>query len=156
KANPYPDLPDPLTLKNGQKVTIPELWWSKRRPEIVEDFDREVYGRVPKNVPAITWEVTHTTKTNNVDFAVVTKELLGHVDNSSYPAIKVDIQLTMTVPANANGSVPLMMEFGFSFGPFGFRPRGSSGTNGPAGTNSPPRGFFPGQGTGPTWQQQLL
>src|SRR5262249_21741795 len=71
-------------------------------------------------------------------------------------AIKVDIQLTMTVPANANGPVPLMMEFGFGFGPFGFRPRGSSGTNGPAVTNSPPRGFFPGQGTGPTWQQQLL
>jgi hypothetical protein len=157
KANPYPDLPDPLTLKNGQKVTTPEIWWSKRRPEIVEDFDREVYGRVPENVPPVTWEVTHTIKTNNGDFAIVTKELLGHVDNSSCPAIKVNIQLTMTVPANASGPVPLMMEFGFgSFGPFGMRPRGASGTNGPAGTNSPPRSFFPGQGTGPTWQQQLL
>src|SRR5262249_42442235 len=37
KANPYPDLPDPLTLKNGQKVTTPEQWWQQRRPEIVED-----------------------------------------------------------------------------------------------------------------------
>src|ERR1019366_8670257 len=48
KANPFPDLPDALTLKNGKKVTKPADWWSKRRPEIVEDFDREIYGRVPK------------------------------------------------------------------------------------------------------------
>src|SRR5580698_10202743 len=40
KANPFPDLPDPLTLKSGKKVTKASDWWSKRRPEIVEDFDR--------------------------------------------------------------------------------------------------------------------
>ena len=48
KANPFPDLPDPLKLKNGKKVTTPDLWWNERRPEIVEDFEREVLGRVPK------------------------------------------------------------------------------------------------------------
>ena len=42
KANPYPDLPDPLTMNDGQKVTSAQMWWDKRRPEIVEDFDREV------------------------------------------------------------------------------------------------------------------
>ena len=51
KANPYPDLPDPLTLKNGRKVTTADAWWKQRRPEIVEDFEREVFGRVPANVP---------------------------------------------------------------------------------------------------------
>src|ERR1700751_85342 len=49
KANPYPDLPDVLTLKNGKKVTSKAMWWNQRRPEIVEDFEREVLGRVPKN-----------------------------------------------------------------------------------------------------------
>ena len=34
KANPYPDLPDPLTLKNGEKVASPEQWWNKRRPNL--------------------------------------------------------------------------------------------------------------------------
>src|SRR6185369_2676320 len=58
KANPYPDLPDPLTLKNGQKVATAEPWWEQRRPEIVEDFEREVVGRVPKDVPKVTWSVT--------------------------------------------------------------------------------------------------
>ncbi|HEV8485795.1 MAG TPA: acetylxylan esterase, partial [Blastocatellia bacterium] len=47
KANPYPSLPDPLVLKNGKKVTTAKMWWNQRRSEIVEDFDREIYGRVP-------------------------------------------------------------------------------------------------------------
>src|SRR5262249_14059477 len=46
KANPYPKLPDPLVLKNGKKVTSTKMWRQQRRPEIAEDFDREVYGRV--------------------------------------------------------------------------------------------------------------
>ena len=42
KANPFPILPDALTLKNGTKVTTAAVWWKQRRPEIVEDFEREV------------------------------------------------------------------------------------------------------------------
>src|SRR4051794_32989043 len=57
KSNPFPNLPDPLVLKSGQKVTTPEMWWKQRRPELVEDFEREVFGRVPKNVPKVTWSV---------------------------------------------------------------------------------------------------
>lgn len=54
KANPYPNLPELLTLKNGKKVTTPAQWWNQRRPEIVEDFEREIFGRIPKNVPKVT------------------------------------------------------------------------------------------------------
>src|SRR5216110_410807 len=60
KANPFPDLPEVLTLKNGKKVTTPDMWWNQRRPEILEDFDREVLGRVPRNAPKVTWAVTQT------------------------------------------------------------------------------------------------
>src|SRR5215472_13209533 len=31
-ANPYPDLPPVLKLKNGEAVTTPEAWWKQRRP----------------------------------------------------------------------------------------------------------------------------
>src|SRR4030095_3746065 len=123
KANPYPDLPDPLTLKNGQKVTTPEVWWKQRRPEIVEDFEREVVGRVPKNVPKVTWTVV----TQVVDGVVgnvpaIGKKLVGHVDNSACPAISVDIQMTVATPAKAKGPVPLLMMFGGLFGGSGLPP----------------------------------
>jgi hypothetical protein len=139
KANPYPNLPDPLTLKNGKKVKDARIWWSKRRSEIVEDFDREIYGRVPKNTPKVTWETVSTTTERNGEFSVVTKKLLGHVDNSAYSSIKVDIDLTFTTPADATGPVPVMLEFGWVFPP-GFRPPALPPTTKP----------------GPTWQQQLL
>jgi len=102
KANPYPTLPDPLILKNGKKVKSAKDWWTKRRPEIVEDFDREIYGRVPPNIPAVKWELVSTTGN--------TKKLAGHVGD-------VNIQLELTTPADAKGKVPVIMEFGF-IGPF--------------------------------------
>jgi len=111
-ANPYPDLPAVLTLKNGKKVTTPAMWWNQRRPEIVEDFDREVLGRVPKNAPSVKWEVTKTVEAKLGGVPVVAKQLLGHVNNSSDPDITVDIQMTLVVPAGAKGPVPVMMMFG--------------------------------------------
>ena len=114
KANPYPDLPDPLTCKDGTKVTSPEQW-RKRRAEIVEDFDREIYGRVPRETPKVNWEVTATEKQMVGEVPVVIKRLVGHVDNSSYPLVTVNIQLTLTTPEKAAGPVPVIMEFGFSF-----------------------------------------
>ena len=83
KANPYPDLPDPLVLNNGDKVSTALVWRTKRRPEIVEDFDREVYGRVPKDVPKVTWEVTGLTDETVGEMPVITKRLVGHVDKSN-------------------------------------------------------------------------
>jgi hypothetical protein len=111
-ANPFPNLPDVLTLKNGKKVTKADVWWKQRRPEIVEDFEREVLGRIPKTVPKVTWEVTKTANAKVGDHAVVGKQLLGHVDNSSYPDVQVDIQMTLVVPADAKGPVPVMLMFG--------------------------------------------
>lgn len=120
KASPYTTLPDPLVLKNGKRVTSAKEWWTKRRQEIIEDFDREVYGRMPAHTPIVKWEVTRKADTTIGAIKAVTKYLVGHVDNSSYPDIKVDIQLTLTTPAAANGPVPVMLEFGFIFPP-GFR-----------------------------------
>ncbi len=142
KANPFPTLPDPLVLKNGKKVTTEKMWWNQRRPEIVEDFDREIYGRVPKDLPKVNWEVVSTTNETVGDIPVITKKLTGHVDNSSYSLIKVDIQLSLTTPANATGPVPVIMEFGFIAPPGGgFRPPAPA-----AGAPAPL----------PSWQQQVL
>jgi hypothetical protein len=146
KANPYPDLPDPLTLNDGKKVTSAEVWWSRRRPEIVEQFDREIYGRLPAHVPSVQWEVISTIQEKNGDYDVITKKLVGHVDNSSYPQVKVDIALMLSTPANAAGPVPVIMELGVDpAGTAGMRKRTEAG-----GIKLPPQ--FPG----PAWQQQVL
>jgi hypothetical protein len=129
KANVYPSLPDPLLLKDGKRVTSAKVWWSKRRPEIVEDFDREILGRAPANLPKVIWEVVSTTPEMIGGVPVATKRLTGHVDNSAWPQIKVNIDLLLTTPAIAK-SIPEMMP-------------GNPGNRGP-GDN------------GLTWQQQVL
>lgn len=117
KANPFPDLPELLTLKNGNQVTTAEQWWEQRRPEIAEDFEREVIGRVPKHVPKVTWTVV-----SNVTDGLVGKlpangkRLVGHVDNSACPAIEVNIRMTVVTPAQAKVPVPVLMMFGGFFG----------------------------------------
>ena len=58
-AAPYPTLPDPLVMNDGTKVTT-AAQWTKRRAEIKEFFDRDVYGRVPRNTPAVKWEIVST------------------------------------------------------------------------------------------------
>jgi hypothetical protein len=156
KANPYPNLPDPLVLKNGEKVRTAQMWWEQRRPEIVADFDQEVYGRVPVKVPTVDWEVVSSTRTNQGDVPVLTKRLVGHVDNSSCPDIQVDIQLTLTTPAAATNPVPVVMELAFGGFGAGF---GGRGRGGPGGTNAPgaTKGIAGGPfGGGPNWQDAVL
>ncbi len=89
KANLYPNLPDPLVEKNGKHVTTAQEWWKERRPEIVADYDREVLGLTPANLPRVTWQVVTSTPEIMGGVAVVTRRLAGHVDNSSYPQIAV-------------------------------------------------------------------
>jgi len=143
KASPYTSLPDPLILNSGKKVKDAKTWCSKRRPEIVENFDRDIYGRVPRNLPKVTWEVVSVANDTSNHVPAITKKLIGHVDNSSYRAITVNIDLTLTTPANANSAVPVIMEFGFIFPP-GFR------------LPPPPAGTPLASGVEKSWQQQLL
>lgn len=134
KANPYAaSMPDALRMKNGSRVTSAKQW-PKRRAEIVEDFEREVYGRIPKNVPKVTWEVTATTPGDSGGIPILTHTLVGHVDNSAAPQISVNIQASFTTPAQAKRPVPIMVEFG-GFGGFG---------------------GFGRRAPGPTWQEQAI
>jgi lysophospholipase L1-like esterase len=112
-ANPYKGtIPDLMTFKDGTKVTS-AAQWPKRRAEIVEDFEREVYGRVPKQVPKVQWAVTRTVEGQSGGIKTVTKTLAGHVDNRAFPRIQVTIQASFTVPQHAAGRVPILVEFGF-------------------------------------------
>jgi hypothetical protein len=144
KANPYPELPAPLVLNDGKRVKSAKVWWKERRPQIVEMFDREMYGRVPAHTPTVRWEVTAAKHGEDAGVPTITKTLVGHVDNSEYPLIDVNINMELTTPANASGPVPVILEFGF-IGPFHFPVRPGQ---------PPPK--LPPPPPGPTWQQQLL
>jgi hypothetical protein len=63
---------------------------------------------------------------------------VGHVDNSAFPAIPVDIKLSLSTPVDAKGPVPVIMEFGFMFPP-GFRVPAA-----------------PNKSNEPSWQEQLV
>ncbi len=93
-------------------MTSAAEWRNRRRGEILEDFQREIYGRTPKNVPKVTWEVVKSETGANGEFQTITKQLLGRVDNSAYPAVSVNIQATLTTPADARGPVPVIIQFG--------------------------------------------
>ena len=121
KANlPLSTLPDVLTMRSGAKVTRAAQWPARRR-ELVELFEREVYGRIPKGVPAVRWEVTGIAPGQSGAVPTITKTLVGHVEDRAYPALKVDIQASFTVPVGAR-AVPMMIEFG------GFPGRPGAGT----------------------------
>lgn len=137
KAKTYDALPDALVFNNGDTVRIAAEWVT-RRAEIVELFDREIYGRVPAIVPDVTWEIVGIKDTMEGAYPVKIKHLMGHVDNSAFPAISVDIELIVGTPANSKKSVPVITDFGFNWSPAQlarFRRR---------------------QPAGPTWKQLLL
>jgi hypothetical protein len=138
-ANPFPDLPEVLKLENGGKVATAKDWRDKRRPEIIELFEREVVGRIPRNVPKVAWSITETAIAKVGQHDVNAKHLQGKVDNSAYPEIEVNIDVVLVTPANAKGPVPVMIMFGGGRMPGAAAPAGAAG--GPPG--GPPRGGPP-------------
>ena len=141
KATPWPNLPNPLILDSGKPVKTAKAWWTQRRPQIVESFDREVFGRVPTNVPGVRWEVVSTTPGSDGGIATITKKLIGHVDNSTYPAISVNIEASLTLPTDAPKPVPVLIEITFE--------------NYPVNPNRPPAPPAKPEPL-PTWKQQVL
>ncbi len=109
KANPYPKLPDVLTMNDGTKVTTP-VQWKKRRAEIKAMFDENVYGRYPAHIPAVTWKIDSVEQMTVQGIPAIVKHITGHVDNSSYPAIAVEIHADVVTPASTKGTkVPVII-----------------------------------------------
>jgi lysophospholipase L1-like esterase len=146
-ANPFPKLPEVLTLKNGRKVTSAKQWQQQRRPEIVEDFEREVVGRVPANAPKITWTISETATVQVGGRAVNARRLTGRADNAAFPQIEVNIQMVLVTPADATQSVPVMILFGRAAMP---------GEPPPVIPGRPAATFTPLPGSDPPTAEQLI
>lgn len=119
KIAPY-TLPDPLVLTGGERVTSPESWTKKRRPEILKFYQTEIYGRIPENAPKVTWEVTETDPKAR-DGAAVMRKVVGTMgDKAGGPKMN----LTVYSPAKADKPVPVLLNISFGF---------------PAGKGGPPK-----------------
>ena len=138
---PYPYTSNVLRMDNGRETRTAEEWWKLRRPQIVEAFDREIFGRAPKQTPKVTWSVVQTASEEVGGHGAVTRRLKGHVDNSADPAIAVDIDMALTLPAQVKGKVPVIIQFG------AINPR-------PFPAGALPFGIKPDKG--PDWRAQVL
>ena len=146
-ATPFESLPELLKLRGGLAVTTADAWWNQRRPELLEDFEREVIGRVPSHVPKVQWEVIAIEEKKLGAVDVVQKQLEGKVDRSWCPEIEVTISMVVVTPKSATAPVPVLMMFGFTgFEPWAeeFRKRFNRG------------GLTPPPGAEPPASQQLV
>jgi hypothetical protein len=126
RADLYP-LPSLLTLRNGEAVKDANTWWKRRRPEILEDFQNEIYGKIPANTPTVTWEVTGIERDALAGTAIL-KHITGHIDNAAYPSAKPVINIALYIPASAKGPVPVMAVASWSTSAKGFGPPPSGPT----------------------------
>ena len=144
KANPYPKLPALLVMNDGTKVKT-AAQWKKRREEIKAMFDENVYGKYPAHIPSVTWRVDSVENITVQDVPVIVKHIVGHVDNSAYPAITLDMHADVVTPAGSKGKkVPVIIGGGSvpRAGAFPARPAGPRPAPAPGvvfhGLSSPP------------------
>jgi hypothetical protein len=133
-------LPDVLKMFDGTPVTDAKMWNEKRRPELLEYYAREIYGKIPATAPKVYWKVV-STDPKALDGKAIMKTIQGHMGSEDGPAI----ELTLYTPADAKHPVPVLTAISFNFGGGRGGARRGAATN-PAATQ-PGRG---GAARGPT------
>jgi hypothetical protein len=106
---PAYQLPDPLVLANGQPVKDAETWFKRRRPEILECYQTQIYGRIPAQTPKVTWKVEDTDDKARNGSARIRKiaGLMG--EKADGPKL----HLTVYTPANTDKPVPVLLNITF-------------------------------------------
>lgn len=102
-------LPDPLIFQNGKKVDSAEKWTKKRRPEILELFYSEQFGKVP-NREKVNFDVFENGTSVFNDKAIRKQVCISFTkDTSNYKA-----DLLIYLPVKAEVPVPLFLQISFS------------------------------------------
>lgn len=102
---PFYKLPEILTASDGKKVTVAEEWENVRRPEILELFRMNVYGRVPETAYTQSFHLARETRD-----AMEGKATLREVDiEISSEGRSLTIRLNLFVPNNSGRKVPAFL-----------------------------------------------
>jgi hypothetical protein len=103
-------LPDPLVLNNGKRVRNAKTWFEKRRPQILEMFETQQYGRAPGRPADESFEVTDK-GTPALGGKAIRKQITIHLLKD--PAAPV-IHLLLYTPAAAKKPVPVFFSISFT------------------------------------------
>ena len=98
-------LPDALTMQDGRKVTSPEQWYGERRPELLELFETEMYGKAPGRVENLTWEIAEEGPA--LDGKALRRQVRIFYAPHKY------ITALMYLPSDAQGPVPAFLGMNF-------------------------------------------
>jgi PelA/Pel-15E family pectate lyase len=103
-------LPDPLKLNSGAPVKVAATWMRDRRPEILDLFAANQFGRTPTVRIKPRVDVIERDARGLDGLARRTQVHLTVGDKPDAPVIRV----VLYVPANATGPVPVLLHLGFS------------------------------------------
>jgi hypothetical protein len=104
-----PDLPDPLVMLDGTKITTKEQWEKKRRPELKALFEHYMYGKQPSDRGKIEVKVLHEDAKAFGGMATL-KELELAVAPLGAPPV----HLLLVVPNDRKGPAPCFVGMNFS------------------------------------------
>jgi hypothetical protein len=95
-------LPDPLVMQDGRPVTSAVMWRHERRPELLQLFETQMYGRRLPEAGCIRFHVTETTPAAGATAIRkrIRVEWLGRT--GAFPLMTV----TLLVPRHTAGRVP--------------------------------------------------
>ena len=96
-------LPDPLISSDGKPVKTPGEWWHKRRSEIQEFYQAQIYGRIPSNAPNVSW--------NQVSIDNEGTRLIEGRMGTSPDAPRIRVNLTL--PKDISKPVPVLLNLSF-------------------------------------------
>lgn len=109
KIPPY-TLPDPLVAEDGTKITTPEQWRTKRRPEILHLFEEHVFGRSPGKHPDM--KFTQTSKKADALGGKATRKEVTVLFNGKEDGPKMSILLY--VPNKRTAPAPVFVGLNFN------------------------------------------
>ena len=102
-------LPDPLKLNDGKPVRNAKTWWTKRRPEIVDMFETQQYGRDPGRPSGEAFQVTDQGTPALNGKAIREQVTISFSNDPSWPKIHLLIYL----PVSEHKPAPMFFTINF-------------------------------------------
>ena len=102
-------LPDVLSCEDGEKVTSVEQWEQKRKPEILNMFASQMYGRTPDEKIDVKYEILTE---NHMDMnGLATSRQVKFIFSNGEK--EIEAILLMYIPNQVQGKVPVFVGYNF-------------------------------------------